>query len=237
MSNPNDSRAHHGRKLSFAAAFAAALAIASGGGACSTSPLQPGSTGTAGTSGDSGGTGGGGTTGSGGTGVSGSGGAAGSSCAVMHRATPVACPQSVASSMQACTSDADCVGVAGYAATGRCIPFNGQTLCSYDDCVSDDDCGASPAVCLCEGQWSVYSKVSPGNACRSGNCRTDSDCPGTACSPSVGFGAAFYGYNGYYCHTPQDQCQCDSDCASPLPSCAYNPEIGAWACASFGPAG
>ena len=134
----------------------------------------------------------------------------------MHRATPVACPQSVASSMQACTSDADCVGVALFAATGRCIPFNGQMLCSYDGCLSDDDCGASPAVCLCEGQWSVYSKVSPGNICRSGNCRTDSDCPGGACSPSVGFGATFYGYRGYYCHTPQDQCQCDSDCASPL---------------------
>src|SRR5207248_1904478 len=159
----------------------------------------------------------------------GSGGAAGSNCTAVHRAPPGACAQSVASTMQSCTSDADCGGVAMYPATGRCIPFNGQMLCSYDTCLSDDDCGASPAVCLCEGQWHVWSAVSPGNACRSGNCRTDNDCPGTACSPSVGFGAAFYGYVGYFCQTPEDQCRCDSDCASPTGSCAYNPEIGAWA--------
>ncbi len=91
--------------------------------------------------------------------------------------------------------------------------------------------------CLCQGQWHVYSHASPGNACLSGNCRDDSDCPGTVCAPSVGFGAAFFGYVGYYCQTPRDQCRCDADCASPLPSCAYNPEIGAWACASFGGAG
>ena len=204
-----------------AAAFGAALAIAAGGGACSSSALQAGSPGAAGTSG--------GTTG-------GSGGAAGTGCAV-HRAALTACPQSVASTMQACTTDADCTGVTGFSAVGRCILFNGQMLCSYDTCASDDDCGASPAVCLCEGQWHVYSAVSPGNACRTGNCRVDSDCPGSICSPSVGFGATFYGYVGYYCHTPQDQCRCDSDCASPTSSCAYNPASGAWACASFGGAG
>jgi hypothetical protein len=233
MSRPNDSHAHPGRGLLFAAMSAAALALASGGGACSTSTLQPFSTGTAGTggSGDTGAT----TGGAGGTGVGGSSGAAGSSCAAVHRA-PGACPQSVASpNQQACTSDAECVGSAMYQATGRCIPFNGQMLCSYDTCLSDDDCGGSPAVCLCGGQWRVYSAVSPGNACRTGNCRTDNDCSGTVCSPSVGSGAAFYGYIGYYCHTPQDQCRCDSDCATG--SCAYNPEIGAWACASFGGAG
>ena len=235
MRRPNDSQAHPGRQLLFAAVSVAALAIASAGGACGTSTLQPGSTGTAGTHGDTGGSGDEG--GSGGTGTGGSGGAAGSSCAAVHRATPAACPQSVASTMQTCASDADCGGVPTYPATGRCIPFNGQMLCSYDTCLSDDDCGASPAVCLCEGQWHVWSAVSPGNACRTGNCRTDSDCPGTACSPSVGFGAAFYGYVGYYCQTPRDQCRCDSDCASPAGSCAYNPEIGAWACASFGVAG
>jgi hypothetical protein len=160
-----------------------------------------------------------------------------SSCVVTHRTTPASCPQSVASAMQACTSDADCTGLQLWPATGRCIPFGGQMLCSYDTCLSDDDCGARPATCLCQGQWHVYSHASPGNACLSGNCRDDSDCPGTVCAPSVGFGGAFYGYVGYYCQTPQDQCRCDSDCSSPLPSCAYNPEIGAWACASFGGAG
>jgi hypothetical protein len=231
MSRPDDSQAHPGRQLLFAVVSAAALALASAGGACGTSPLQPGSTGTAGTHGDTGGTGGTGDTG----GTAGTRGTAGSSCTVVRRPTSVACPQSVASTKQTCASDADCGGVMMYSATGRCIPFNGQMLCSYDTCLSDDDCGASPAVCLCEGQWHVFSGVSPGNACRSGNCRTDSDCPGTACSPSVGFGATFYGYVGYYCQTPKDQCRSDCDC--PTGSCAYNPEIGAWACASFGGAG
>ncbi len=229
MRNSNDSQEARGRKALYAGAFAAALAIASGGGACSTSTLQPGSTGTAATSGDSGSSGGG---------TSGGGGAAGSSCAaVTHRETSVVCTPSVASAMQICTSDADCVGVSGFSAAGHCIPFDGQMLCSYDTCFSDEQCGASPAVCLCAGQWHVFAGVSPGNTCRTGSCRTDSDCPGALCSPSVGFGAAFYGYVGDYCHTAQDQCRCDSDCASPLPSCAYNPEIGAWACASFGGAG
>ena len=123
-----------------------------------------------------------------------------------------------------------------FSAAGSCIPVNGQMQCSYDTCLSDDDCGARPATCLCEGQWFVYSHQSPGNTCRSGNCRDDSDCPGTICSPSVGFAATFYGYVGYYCHTPQDQCHCDADCGGQL-SCAYNPEIAAWACASFGGAG
>jgi len=230
MRSPNDSQAHPGRRLPLAGAFAAALAIA-GGGACSSSTL-PGATGAAGTSG--GGTGGT-TAGSAGTSGGGSG-TGGSSCVVTHRVESVSCPQSVASTMQACTSDADCVGVAGFSATGRCIPFNGQMLCSYDTCTGDSDCGAGPAVCLCAGQWHVFSAVSPGNACRSGNCRVDSDCPGTLCSPSVGFGATFYGYVGTYCHTPQDQCRCDSDCPGPG-SCAYNPAVGIWACASYGPAG
>ena len=234
--------------LLFSAALATALGMAAGGGACSSSTL-PGSPGTGGsagsstTSGDAGSpapSGDAGTTGAAGAGVggtTGSGGGAGSSCVVTHRATPAACPPSVASTMQTCQVDTDCTGLAGFPATGHCVAVNGQKLCSYDTCLSDDDCGARPAICLCEGQWHVYSAASPGNTCRSGTCRDDSDCPGTACSPSVGFGAVFYGFVGAYCHTPNDQCRCDSDCASPTPSCAYNPEIGAWACASFGPAG
>ena len=76
-----------------------------------------------------------------------------------------------------------------------------------------------------QGAVACLLRRAPGNACLSGNCRDDSDCPGTVCAPSVGFGAAFYGYVGYYCQTPRDQCRCDADCASPLPSCAYNPRL------------
>ena len=234
MSHSIDSRARRGRKLLCAVALACALSSAVGAGGCSSSTL-PNSPGTAGARAGSNGAGGGAPGGSGGTG-SGGGGAAGTSCAT-HRATPVSCPQSVASTMQTCQSDADCGGVMMFTTPGRCVSFNGQMQCSYDTCLSDDDCGARPATCVCAGQWFVYSHVAPGNGCKTGNCRDDGDCAGSGCAPSVGFGATFYGYVGYFCHTPQDQCRCDADCTSPLSSCAYNPEIGAWACASFGPAG
>jgi hypothetical protein len=217
MSRSHDSQVNPGRTVLFAAALASALGLAAGA-ACSSSPLQPGSPGTAGASAGSGGTAG----------------AAGSSCVQTVRA---ACTQTAATVTQTCQTDADCAGINGFVIAGHCLAFGGQMQCSYDTCVSDDDCGARPATCLCQGQWHVYAGASPGNACRSGNCRDDSDCLGTLCSPSVSFGASFSGYAGYYCHTAQDQCHCDADCASPLPSCAYNPEIAAWACASFGPAG
>jgi hypothetical protein len=153
------------------------------------------------------------------------------------RPTSTPCPQSVASQQQPCQSDTDCTGVSTFQGPGKCISSNGQMLCSYDTCFSDADCGARPAVCLCQGQWRVWSAVGPGNACRSGNCRDDSDCPGSVCSPSPAFGGSFYGWVGYYCHTPQDQCHCDADCSGANGYCDYNPEIAAWACANFGGAG
>ena len=222
----------------FAAAFAAALAIASSGGACSTSPLQPGSTGTAGTGGDSGGTGGGATTGSGGTGVSGSGGAAGSSCAVTHRTTPVSCPQSVASSHASLHERRRLHGRCRVCSHRALHPVRRTDAVFVRHVPVRRRLRRQTGDCLCQGQWQrllhgvARQRLPLGQL--SGRQRLSRE---RLCSPSVGFGAAFYGYVGYYCQTPQDQCRCDSDCASPLPSCAYNPEIGAWACASFGGAG
>jgi hypothetical protein len=40
------------------------------------------------------------------------------------------------------------------------------------------------------------------------------------------------GIGGYYCHTPQDQCVNDSDCADGgfFDVCAYDTSLGHWRC-------
>jgi len=64
----------------------------------------------------------------------------------------------------------------------------------------------------------------------------DADCgAGGWCSPTYDFSCgSFFGFIGYYCHTPSDTCLDDSDCGtgSPPASCRYNPTVGAWACAT-----
>jgi hypothetical protein len=141
---------------------------------------------------------------------------------------------------QTCQSESDCTGVSSYVGVGHCVSAGASTQCSYDTCLADTDCGSGPTVCLCQGDWSVWSGVAPGNNCATGTCRDDSDCPGSVCSPSVAPEGVFYGLVGYFCHTPKDQCQCDEECAARDPavsSCAYNPQIGAWACSNRGGAG
>jgi len=220
MSHFTELRVHQRGQRFFAALLACALCVATGGAGCETSsPLGTGSPGTAGTSA---------------AGAAGSG-ANGSGCVASGRPTSTSCAQS--NVQQTCQTDTDCTGVSTYQGGGRCIPVNGQMLCSYDTCHSDDDCGARPAVCLCQGQWRVWSAVGPGNACRMGNCRDDSDCPGSVCSPSPAVEGSFYGWVGYFCHTPKDQCHCDADCSAPNGSCDYDPAISAWACANYGGAG
>ena len=61
--------------------------------------------------------------------------------------------------------------------------------------------------------------------------RLDADCSTThACSPSsVGCGTTF----SYYCHTPSDDCDNDSDCRQEQ-FCQYAPGDGKWTCVSAG---
>jgi hypothetical protein len=91
-------------------------------------------------------------------------------------------------------------------------------------------------VCSCEGQTFGYAHQSQGNTCISSNCHTDADCgAGFFCSPTVDASCgSFYGVQGFYCHTCQDTCVNDSDCAagagSPAGYCAFDPSVGHWAC-------
>jgi hypothetical protein len=131
-----------------------------------------------------------------------------------------------------CRLDSDCTD----GMDGRCVG-NGHDgcSCSYDRCSSDADCTAG-TLCDCRDQWH-YGSNGP-NQCLSANCRTDADCgPGGYCSPSLDpTCGAFAGVTLWRCHTPEDSCVNDSDCARPdgggIPFCGYRPELGHWACSA-----
>ena len=138
-----------------------------------------------------------------------------------------------------CTDDTSCAG----GANGRCgcawgaAPNPWGTACSYDDCASDDACGHT--VCLC--RETTLPGVTPDPARRticagSGNCKVDSDCGGGGyCAPTAAFqcGPDRWDYYGFFCHTPNDECVNDSDCAPQGNAfCAYNPAVKHWACST-----
>jgi hypothetical protein len=136
-----------------------------------------------------------------------------------------------------CTTDPQCGTSAGI--PGHCIVYaSGTRGCNYDECTVDTDCSGRDSVCSCQGQTRGYAGASPGNRCITGNCRVDSDCGSNGfCSPSTT--GLFYGTEGWYCHTANDECVNPSDCAdaSAGPNCAFVVETGHWACISAGGAG
>jgi len=121
-----------------------------------------------------------------------------------------------------CHSDSDCT----MGKNGRCMRIGniaGDT-CTYDECFTDGDCGQGKA-CLCSAD---------GNLCLDANCQTDGDCAGLGCSPSYGTSCGPYsGTQGFYCHTPSDECVDDKDCnaGGKVGYCAYSSQAGHWACA------
>lgn len=127
-----------------------------------------------------------------------------------------------------CSSDAQCVDAG---VNGRCVTNNGGAAfcyCTSDSCADDGACPTGQ-TCACHG--SPYTG-GVGNHCVPGNCRVDADCGvGGWCSPTYttsGCGSV----GGYYCHTPQDQCVNDSDCADAgsFYVCAFETNIGYWSC-------
>ena len=111
---------------------------------------------------------------------------------------------------------------------GRCTTFpRGFTSCTYDACFDDSGCGTS--VCLCEN-----SRVGNANTCLMGNCQVDADCgEGNYCSPSFGDCGDYSGVVSYYCHSVDDECTNDDDCAgAPNAYCRFSDEVGHWACSS-----
>jgi hypothetical protein len=79
----------------------------------------------------------------------------------------------------------------------------------------------------------VAAAQTPINTCKAGNCRVDKDCGGGAgyCSPTLGPCGNYAGVVAYYCHTPQDKCTDDADCAAQGGGdCRLNQVSGAWEC-------
>jgi hypothetical protein len=155
-----------------------------------------------------------------------------------HRPTNAACtaprpagdPALPSPSGSTCSSDGDCT----QGTNGRCYPLVGgppppKNGCSYDACTSDSDCGAGQ-VCDCRNGAS-----NDANVCFHGNCRVDADCGGEYCSPSLTVLSSSCinvpaGSVGYFCHTRQDTCLNDSDCASTGGYCAFSTDSLHWQC-------
>lgn len=131
--------------------------------------------------------------------------------------------------MVECTEHADCTE----GENGRCVGNSHDGWhCTYDLCFEDSDCSGS-RVCECGGGFR-----SDHNVCLPGNCQTDADCGENGfCSPSFGSCGDYSGVVAYYCHTCEDECVDDSDCADMGdgsgwgdPYCMYNETVGHWTC-------
>jgi hypothetical protein len=163
----------------------------------------------------------------------------------VHRAVAAPCGPSPRTqqrdpTLAGCSSDADCSqGKNGHCEKKMVKHASFENRCVYDGCSMDDDCeradedplstriGDGPCICGTEGRP---------NACFDGNCRTDDDCGSNFCSPSRDFNCGYEGTPGYYCHTDEDECVDDADCADAgstrSPQCRYDSEAKRWRCSA-----
>lgn len=157
----------------------------------------------------------------------------------VHRATATDCstdkpaenpsiPDGGTGPMFECHSNAECTS----GRNGRC-DGNGHDgyRCTYDACYTDSECGGG--VCACNGASRATNHV-----CLAGGCRTDSDCGSTGyCSPTLGSCGHYGKAEAYYCHTSEDECVDDEDCAGAGTTgqtgyCAYQKTVGHWKCST-----
>ncbi|MEP7051162.1 MAG: Dickkopf N-terminal cysteine-rich domain-containing protein [Pseudomonadota bacterium] len=101
--------------------------------------------------------------------------------------------------------------------------FGGTSACNYDECFTDSDCGQG-SVCQCRDP----ADGNEANYCTKVNgCVTDADCGADGyCSPSQAheWCSAFY-----VCHSAQDECLNDGDCAQEV-HCDFDAGLQHWAC-------
>ena len=146
-----------------------------------------------------------------------------------HRPTAIACSPSTRSpaapdgGTAICTANADCASDAGSPFT-TCL----QGRCSFDQCLTDADCGTT-GVCACASDYYGGNAAYHPNVCVPANCRVDGDCgPGGYCSASHGYCGSF---QGFYCHTSADTCVDETkDCTGCGNACVYSPTVGAFTC-------
>jgi hypothetical protein len=126
-----------------------------------------------------------------------------------------------------CLNDTWCTaGVNGrcYQEECDCAP-----ACTYDTCATDSDC--AQGVCACGAPVPNEGRLP--NVCVPSNCYVDANCgDGGYCSPSPHTGCGPWVIAGYYCHTPQDECTNDDQCAGSL--CTWAGNLSKWVCTGAG---
>jgi len=102
--------------------------------------------------------------------------------------------------------------------------------CSYDECVTDSECGSG--VCDCRDKENRGA-----NTCQKGNCRIDADCKGSTCSPSAVHVDRYcitgipLGSFGWFCHVAADECIDDADCkGTAMSACVFDVDANHWKC-------
>lgn len=170
-----------------------------------------------------------------------------------HRDAGAACPQERAADAgfpcpessiplpgNPCLENADCT--AGQNGLCLCAPdlvppasgtgpgtLYGETVCSYDECFVDSDCGPRvPCDCRIPG-----ISGTPNVCLSASDCAIDSDCPLPGfCSPSLV--PAQTPDVGFFCHTEDDTCIDDVDCPPPsgpiVSACRFDATSGIWRC-------
>ena len=120
-------------------------------------------------------------------------------------------------------TNADCANDAGSLFT-TCL----QGRCSFDQCLTDGDCGNGDA-CVCASDYYGGNTAYHANVCVPANCHVDTDCgPGGYCSASHGYCGSF---QGFYCHSKADTCVDETkDCVGCGNACVYSPMVGAFTC-------
>lgn len=93
-------------------------------------------------------------------------------------------------------------------------------------CSTDAQCGAGK-LCVCNGGYDPET-VRAVSRCVTGACRVDADCgPGGFCSPEQPWSNS----SAYACHTPDDECLHEGDCAAGL-ECLFARNAKKWICGS-----
>lgn len=117
---------------------------------------------------------------------------------------------------------------------GRCVAGSGESICIYDECTSDADCGDGQR-CACDGG------VRGAHVCVRSYCDGPDDCGGLPCQPVMDCSGPddpyFGGVRAFRCQTPTDTCRSDADCTEPGAFCTVpvdspeNPPMGeSWVC-------
>lgn len=166
-----------------------------------------------------------------------------------HRATRETCPTDRPASscdlgMSGAPAECRMDGQCTMGTNGRCVgnPHDG-CRCSYDTCRDDMGCATGgPCACRLSNRGAAGA-----NVCLPGNCQIDADCGNSSwsyCSPTFGSCGDYGGVVGYQCHTAQDECVDDEDCAGQdagflgqRPYCMFVREVGRWQCSNSGCAG